>query len=65
MKNWVGVLLVNMREQKYYSSFGSKLFLRGTLFIINQIYESKGSEYDHVNKKMIEELKRTEQVDGN
>lgn len=61
----VGVLLVNMKgEQKYYSSFWSKLFLKGTSFIINQIYESRGSEYDHVNKKMLEELKRTEQVDG-
>ncbi|MBD7937518.1 GNAT family N-acetyltransferase [Cytobacillus sp. Sa5YUA1] len=61
----VGVLLVNMKgEQKYYSSLWSKLFLKLTSSIINQNYESRGSEYDHVNMKMLEELKRTEQVDG-
>ncbi|MED1606882.1 GNAT family N-acetyltransferase [Cytobacillus kochii] len=61
----VGVLLVNMKgEHKYYSSLWSKLFVKLTSSIINQNYESRGSEYDYVNMKMLEELKKTEQVDG-
>lgn len=61
----VGVLLVNMNnEPKVYSSLWSKLFLKLATSIIANNYESRGSEYDYVNQEMLEELKRTDQPDG-
>lgn len=60
-----GVLLVNMKgEPKIYSSLWSKLFLRLATFIIDQSYETRGGEYDNVNREMLEAFKRTNQPDG-
>src|SRR5690625_2311319 len=60
-----GVLLVNMKgEPKIYSSLWSKLFLRLATFIIDQSYETRGGEYDNINREMLKAFKRTNQPDG-